>query len=109
MKSSGSTILTAGAKPAPFTDVRIGDVVLVTVDRGVVRPLTVTSFELHPQIGALVSGQITTEPTDHNLDAFRGTLPCGRMLTRRVDALVFVAFAERLSPGVDLGQWRRRD
>jgi hypothetical protein len=89
--------------------VRIGDVVLVQIDRGKQRPLIVTShFSVNERV--FVSGQILVEPGDYSCDGFRYPIPfpVGRILSRRIDGLVFLAFGEQLTEGDAIGQWTRR-
>ena len=71
----GSTTLTAEDREAPFTKIvptpKVGDMVLVQIDAGVFRPLTVVQV-VQPGVGSpRVSGVIHCDPHDHTAAAFR--------------------------------------
>lgn len=120
---SGSTTPTAGDRLAPSTEPvpaalpaaplpvpvgRAGDTVLVRLDQFVWRPLLVTTVA--EQAGRVcLSGMLVVEPGDYLWEAFRGGRFDGRIHSRRIDGLVFLAYGEQLTEGDGIGQWRRRD
>lgn len=115
MTSNGSTTPTVADRPAPSIRRGFppGSVVMVTLDATIARPLIVTSARRRdpqdPESDQLLSGPILVEPGDYLLDAFRTTAMEGRILSRRIDGIVFWAFGERLAPGQVVGTWRLRD
>lgn len=112
MKPSGSTTLTAGAKPAPSTELPAaplpGETVLVRLDQHVWRPLIITTVTLMDGGGVTLNGMLVVEPEDYLWAAFRGARFAGRIHSRRIDGLVFLAYAELLAEGDAIGEWKRR-
>lgn len=135
---SSTTTPTVVARPAPSTsfprtppNVRVGDVVLVTLEAGVRRPMLVTSTQVvplydrftptpdndptssrHTRVGFRVSGTIFCEPDDHTRPAFRGWTAGGADPARlhgRPDRLLPLGYGELLACGDAVGQWQPQE
>lgn len=95
-----------------------GDLVLVRLDAGTVRPMQVTSAGYVP-VGALhspnqerrVSGVIFCEPDDHSLPAFRmlGTTGDPARIHGRPERLLPIAYGEHLKAGTGIAEWTMRE
>lgn len=118
------------AVPSPAQTVRltslprIGEMLLLTVDQGVVRPFLVTAAgpiriheratptpEDHAREEFRVSGTIFCEPDDHTRPALRGWSGGGTdpaRITGHPDRLLPLAYGEHLAEGSGIGQWVAR-
>lgn len=127
MSTSASTTPTVAAPPARSTKTRrveLGEIVLVTLEEGIQRPLLVSAAgpvriftRVTPGAGDegrvefRVSGTLFCEPDDHTRPALRGWSAGGADPARihgRPDRLLPIAFGESLAEGAGIGQWTRR-
>lgn len=106
---NGSTTPAAGGTPTPSTDPQLGDTLLVQVATGIWRPLIVTDVRIPLDGGPLlIDGTLFCQPEDHTLTVFRGWSDGHARVTGRPDRHLTIAFAEGLTAGARIGQWRRR-
>lgn len=96
--NNSTTTPTRGGTAAPSTKTPplVGQVVLVTIDTNLVRPMLIT--DVYPQG---ISGTLFCEPDDTSRPAFRGCPGITGIPTR----LQPFARADRISPGTGIGEW----
>lgn len=88
----------------------VGEVVLVTVDLGVRRPLIVSALQTMGTTDR-VSGTLCCEPDDYARPIFRGALDRQADPARiegRPSRTCPVAYGHLLTPGTAVGQWEYR-
>lgn len=121
MTTSSTTTPTAAGRPIPSTDrptrpadhpdLLLGDVVMVCLDVGVWRPMTVSSIYQEAGAPLRLGGTIHCDPADHTLKAFRGyldTQPGTARIHGRPERHAPIGYGEDLTEGVAIGCWRRR-
>lgn len=91
-----------GERRAP----RIGDLVLVLVHPGVLRPMTAVEVTDDPDEGVLLCGVIHGSPDDYVFDAYRGKAPKHSELY--ITPRQLTGYGHQLSRGSGIGQWRFR-
>jgi hypothetical protein len=108
---------TAADTPAPSTrpaahPATVGDTVLVNLGAGILRPLIVAESTLwETEASPRVSGHIVCVAADHLLPAFRGgadRVGDPATISGRPERNAPYGYADCLSYGTGVGQWRER-